>query len=226
MHREGVGGHSTRRNETAPYGVPWLPDGVVHGDVACDGPADSGASRRPTWVSFGRIGITKGTPRRPPAPEVHGRLDPLKGSRQVTHYCHIEHCEKPAHPMMIQAEVPLCSSHARAAYRTVHDMLSAASTDERVASASAPKRATRVGWKTEPGFVYFMRVGPFIKIGWSKDPVSRRKALGGERVLATMPGTQRDEKRLQMQFGSAWSHGEYFNPAPEILDFAESLAAA
>lgn len=145
----------------------------------------------------------------------------------MSEYCHIEWCEKPAHLMLRLAEVPLCPSHARKAYLAVKDMADNASDSTRSRTAGDPKRGTRLGWRDESGFVYFIDCGPdLIKIGWSQNPPKRLREIGGVKILATIPGTQQDEKAMHMRWGATWSHNEYFHATPELLAFIASLSEA
>lgn len=144
----------------------------------------------------------------------------------MSEYCHFDFCERPAHTLMKAALLPLCFKHAQAVYLTLKDYLDSATPSEQIRSAAAPKAPVRQGWKNESGFVYFMDCGDVIKIGWSKDPVSRRKQVGAKAVLAVFAGTQQDEKSMHMRWGSLWSHGEYFNRSPELVRFIEDLPVA
>lgn len=75
------------------------------------------------------------------------------------------------------------------------------------------------------GNIYFMRradgVGA-IKIGCSKWPAMRLRAMtqwSPEQleVVATVPGTFADERRLHRQFNEFRLHGEWFEAAPAVL---------
>lgn len=77
----------------------------------------------------------------------------------------------------------------------------------------------------EIGLIYFMRradgVGP-IKIGCSKWPQERLQALQiwspePLEIVATVPGTFADERRLHRQFDAHRLHGEWFEAAPPVL---------
>lgn len=77
----------------------------------------------------------------------------------------------------------------------------------------------------EIGLIYFMRradgVGP-IKIGCSKWPQERLRALQiwspePLEIVATVPGSFRDERRLHCQFAEHRLHGEWFEAAAPVL---------
>lgn len=71
------------------------------------------------------------------------------------------------------------------------------------------------------GFVYFMRAGGFVKIGFSKNPRRRKCNIGSgspfDVVLAAyFPGTERDEADLHSRFRPARQKGEWFKSCAEI----------
>ena len=67
-----------------------------------------------------------------------------------------------------------------------------------------------------------------IKIGKADDPTTRLRQLrtGSSSkepyiILAVLPGGSKRESDLKNQFKEFRSHGEWFEPAPEILDFID-----
>lgn len=115
--------------------------------------------------------------------------------------------------------LPICQKHAARVHLAVDDLVPKTAAAQRVVQT----RATLA----ECGTVYFMQYGELIKIGFTTDLPSRLYKIRGlgvrGKVLATMPGTRRDEKALQMRFGEHWEHGEYFRPVPPITEFVEAL---
>lgn len=96
-------------------------------------------------------------------------------------------------------------------------------TTERSPASVKPVRMVR-------SWVYFARSGTDgpIKIGWSKNPTARLKELSvaspaGLSLVLAVPGDARDERRLHAQFAAHRLHGEWFNPAPELLSHIASL---
>jgi excisionase family DNA binding protein len=74
------------------------------------------------------------------------------------------------------------------------------------------------------GFVYFLAAidGP-IKIGFARDVSERLAALQIAnphplRLLASLPGTVRLERALHRRFAEHRLRGEWFRPAPELLE--------
>lgn len=72
-------------------------------------------------------------------------------------------------------------------------------------------------------FVYFIAPigGGRIKIGCSASPVKRLGELAAWsptplEILATAPGSLRDEAQIHNLVKESWSHKEWFNPSAEI----------
>lgn len=80
-------------------------------------------------------------------------------------------------------------------------------------------------WKADPTWVYFMRHDQIIKIGYSKNPRKRAAALASAEILATEPGGVERESQLHAMFRAHRLHGEWFKPAPELLDYIDELRA-
>lgn len=125
-------------------------------------------------------------------------------------------CEEQA---WLAIELPVCQKHAARVHLAVDNLVPKTAAERRVVRT----RATQA----ERGTVYFMQYGELIKIGFTTDLLSRLYKIRGlgvqGKVLATMPGTRRDEKRLQMRFGEHWEHGEYFRPAAPLMEFMDAL---
>jgi len=86
----------------------------------------------------------------------------------------------------------------------------------------------KVQGKTRPGFVYFLQEGfnpegP-IKVGFSVDPVRRCRQLnrrlkdGALTVVAAFPALMEQEFELHRRWRKHRVIGEWFRPAPEILE--------
>src|SRR4051812_15157632 len=77
--------------------------------------------------------------------------------------------------------------------------------------------------------VYFLRAGSAIKIGVSRDPERRRRALAtGSAVplelLLPLPGGRRLEARLHRQWRRLHLRGEWFRADEALLDFIHEQA--
>jgi hypothetical protein len=77
------------------------------------------------------------------------------------------------------------------------------------------------------GTVYYLRVGSYIKIGWASDLTKRMKAYPPDSVLlATEPGTRKDEARRHRMFAAHRTHGrEWYAMVPSILHHVDTLTA-
>ena len=77
------------------------------------------------------------------------------------------------------------------------------------------------------GTVYILRCGGFAKIGWTSDLAKRMRAYQPDTVLlATMPGTRKDENALHKRFAHLRTHGrEWYSLAPQITEYVGILVA-
>lgn len=90
----------------------------------------------------------------------------------------------------------------------------------------AAKAARRLGLDRGVKIVYFVQVetdGP-IKIGFTVDMAGRFGALQTSsphalRLLGTVPGDEERERQIHEEFEHLRMQGEWFKPAPELLDF-------
>ena len=81
------------------------------------------------------------------------------------------------------------------------------------------------------GTVYFLRApyGDAVKIGFTtRDPVTRLREAqtyhsGPLTILAETPGTLLDEARLHRAFWPYRLHGEWFSPAPRLMELIHAL---
>ncbi len=90
---------------------------------------------------------------------------------------------------------------------------------ERYEAASAALRQDR------DGFVYFLRVGERIKIGYSVDVKRRmREYPPGSELLAVEPGDRDLETQRHRQFaGSLLDGREWFRPTPDVLELVDEI---
>lgn len=93
---------------------------------------------------------------------------------------------------------------------------------ERGARAEEHERLTRQaehdGLMTEPGTIYYLRVGDLIKIGYTIDIDQRmRQYPPNVTLLATHPGTRETERQMHHKFLHRLTKGrEWFSPCDEI----------
>lgn len=73
----------------------------------------------------------------------------------------------------------------------------------------------------QPGDIYFVSSGQFIKIGYTTDIVARIRTLQNGSpsrlvLLGIMPGTMREEAALHAKFTNAKVHGEWFRATSRL----------
>jgi hypothetical protein len=73
--------------------------------------------------------------------------------------------------------------------------------------------------------VYYMRFGNLIKIGTSGVLQTRVRVLKPDELLATEPGSYRLERKRHRQFSRYRAEGEFFYPAPELLEHIRKVKA-
>lgn len=73
-----------------------------------------------------------------------------------------------------------------------------------------------------PSVVYYALRDDLIKIGFTKQPRKRMRALRAE-LMAWEPGGRSEELRRHQQFASHRVDGEWFEPAPDLLSHIELL---
>lgn len=95
------------------------------------------------------------------------------------------------------------------------------------ATIRRPKRSRvlKVG-----GYVYFLRLGETVKIGYSTDPLSRltglRTAMSGPVTgMVFVQGTQQEERRLHSRFRKSRLDGEWFRLTSELQQLIARAAA-
>ena len=130
-------------------------------------------------------------------------------------------------PRDMDLAVHLCTRHALRVYRAVAEHIAAvpaevatslaAADPNRVLNRSPRTREARRNVKDTLGTIYFVRIGQCIKIGYTTNVRQRMAKLRPDAILATTPGTMRDEQALHHEFGEYWTNGEYFRPGPRLL---------
>lgn len=74
-----------------------------------------------------------------------------------------------------------------------------------------------------PEFVYYMRIGNRIKIGWTTNLTERLKAINPEELVATEEGGRKLEKRRHRQFADLHTHGEWFRMEEPLISHIVQL---
>lgn len=93
-----------------------------------------------------------------------------------------------------------------------------------LAAGSATRRPKAIDVRS----VYFIQASNgYIKIGVAESPAHRLRTLRGMsplplRLILVLPGRGADgESELHGRFAEHRAHGEWFRPAPELLDFIQ-----
>jgi hypothetical protein len=109
-------------------------------------------------------------------------------------------------PLELDEDFHLCAAHGY----LVIDLMSALSDDRHRAEQVAEAKA-REG---QPGWVYYLRIGDQIKIGYSSDVKRRMKSYPPTaELLAVHPGSKALERTMHEQFASSRAIGrEWFHP--------------
>lgn len=79
--------------------------------------------------------------------------------------------------------------------------------------------------KNDPGWVYYIRMGDTIKIGYATDVAKRMRAYPPTaELLAAHPGTELLEKQMHQKFREYLARGrEWFAPADEVMAHIASV---
>lgn len=93
--------------------------------------------------------------------------------------------------------------------------------DERYEAQKAALRQDR------DGFVYYLKVGERIKVGYSVDVKRRMRAYPpGSELLAVEPGDRDLETQRHRQFaGSLLDGREWFRPTPDLLELVAEIVS-
>lgn len=157
------------------------------------------------------------------APTSGGLVIPVRGERPLnaTPDCLVADCDAYADQ---EAPVELCRQHLWTAFGyTMHLAEQRAAAVVHVEPDPTPPRRKI---SEEDGWVYFIRKGDLVKIGWSSVPRSRFNALQPDAVLHIEPGRMADERKCHAAFAHLREHGEWFRPEPDLLAFIDGLRAA
>lgn len=78
----------------------------------------------------------------------------------------------------------------------------------------------------DPGYIYFVKSGDFIKIGYSRSLAARFHKLRTDapvelELLHIEGGSVKQEKCFHRHFAAIRSHGEWFHCKPELLTFID-----
>lgn len=113
--------------------------------------------------------------------------------------------------------IPLCTRHAALTWSLV---------DEQIKVAK-PGYSPSGDYADRKGYVYFVRIGDLIKIGFAASPDKRMMNYPPEaHLLALFPGTPTDERAEHRAQRQHRAYGrEWYRPHPDVLNRIRDLTA-
>lgn len=128
-----------------------------------------------------------------------------------------DHC--PDEPIQ-GAPVRLCSKHLREVYEFASDLVTErwdAGVREYVSGLHDTFKPPRVVRQPKSGWVYFVKFGDRIKVGYSTDPRKRLSSVPHDERIGCVPGTLEDEAAWHDLLRDFRITGEWFRAEPEVL---------
>lgn len=124
-------------------------------------------------------------------------------------------------------DAPLCDRHVLHVWAQVQEQHEATVARSQVRLEDDRKAATREERMTAPGTIYYLRVGDHIKVGYASALESRLAAYPPTaELLATHPGTLRDEQRLHKRFAHYRAAGrEWYEPHATLMQHIATVVA-
>lgn len=124
-------------------------------------------------------------------------------------------------------DAPLCDEHVLQVWSLVQAQHANSVARSQARLAEERKAATRDERMSAPGTIYYLRVGDHIKVGYASHLESRLAAYPPTaELLATHPGTLRDEQALHKRFTTHRVAGrEWYAPATPILEHIDTIIA-
>lgn len=135
--------------------------------------------------------------------------------------------------------IPMCFEHVDHVYMTARDRfenepdLTLAQRNARAARYAREEREINEEIRIEdtrgnqPGWIYYLRVGDLVKIGYTTNILRRmREYPPDSRLLAVHPGTLDFEKQMHDIFRGSRARGrEWYRPEPHLLEHCEKIVA-
>jgi hypothetical protein len=128
---------------------------------------------------------------------------------------------------------PLCWTHANiitdAVIEASHSKVTNAHANaamQRQREAEDRKKLAEIRGQ-QPGWIYYVRVGDRVKIGYSVDVKNRMRAYPPEsRLLAVHPGTRQLETEMHRRFAGSRAAGrEWFRETPDLVEHITEAVA-
>lgn len=135
--------------------------------------------------------------------------------------CCYPSCDSAATTKVVE---PLCDRHLLRCFRSVNALLGyRPEPAEETRAKSGPRPAFS---HLATGVVYFVQFADRVKIGFTTDVERRMKGIPHDAVLATIPGTMRDERLLHQAFARLRVTGEWFRNEEPLTSHIESIRSA
>jgi T5orf172 domain len=124
-------------------------------------------------------------------------------------------------------EIVLCQRHILYIWSVVERDLreSSYTVDDYEQAVEESRRQSELPAPGFAGMIYYLNIGPYIKIGHTKDLHRRLRAYPPQtQVLASHPGSREDEQELHRQFAAFRESGrEWYMDVPEIREHIAAL---
>lgn len=128
---------------------------------------------------------------------------------------------------------PLCWTHAEMVADAVNESRVPAATRAKADAAIRRRREAERAAKAaesrgqQPGWIYYVRVGDRVKIGYSADVKRRMRAYPPDsHLLAVHPGTRQLETEMHQRFAGSRAAGrEWFRETPDLAEHVAQVVA-
>ncbi len=127
------------------------------------------------------------------------------------------------------SRIALCGKHLREAYEDAQDLISERWDDacrryvaDLQNTFKPPPAITR---RPRQGYVYFIRFGHRVKVGFTENPNRRLGELPHEEVIGVVSGTREDEMAWHALLTDFRVTGEWYQAEPEVMAQIRSVVA-
>lgn len=152
--------------------------------------------------------------------QVYSAQDPAERPRCIVADDEGRSCRN---PVVIDAPFDICRSHMRDVYTFWRDNLAAiCGVQDELPLIPEPRQPEP---QDRPSFIYYIRFGDRIKIGFTVDVRTRLTALPFDELLAVEPGPPELERMRHHEFAPHRLRGEWFREHPDLLAHIEMLVS-
>lgn len=124
------------------------------------------------------------------------------------------------------APIRICGRHLRELYAFAADLVESnwdGAVREYVSGLHDTFKPPRAVKQPLAGWLYFVRFGDRVKIGYTTNPDQRLRDIPHERVIGIVPGTRADEKAWHALLANFHVVGEWFAADPEVVRKLEQV---